>query len=318
MAIPTGSEKKRPAPGGSRIRKLILDKVRLLGATEHQEIFLMLQTHGIAHSSNSNGVFINLSTVPDDVLAIVRAFVDYCADNKKTLDEYEKRIQECKITHKFDRITAGDKGRERDKPNEGDEPIEGVGLEGTCTSSLSSASTSAPVSLLVPVPVPLPMPVPVRCGSDFVASNLPDATNCPTQSLHNNFLPVSGAAQAQPTIDIEEPELSDQPLSILVPPPVSTTSSPIPVPVPIISLVPPVGANALNNGRFQAAKKRFSRRKIIDRRNGPGEAGIGTGNGTATVSGAEKALSCVLTPEVYTYVLGSSKLGVSLPKEVIP
>lgn len=309
MAIPTGSEKKRPAPGGSRIRKLILDKVRLLGATEHQEIFLMLQTHGIAHSSNSNGVFINLSTVPDDVLAIVRAFVDYCADNKKTLDEYEKRIQECKITHKFDRITASDKGKERDKTNEGDEPIEGVGLEGISTSSSVSVSVSTSASTSASAPCPLSV-----CGSDFVTSDLPDATVCPSPSIHNEVLPVSGAAQTQPTKDIEGP---DQPFSILVLPLVTSTSCPSTIPVPVPT-IPPAGANALNNGRFQAAKKRFSRRKIIDRRNGPGETGSGTGNGTLTVAGAEKALSCVLTPEVYTYVLGSSGLGLSSPKEVTP
>lgn len=94
-----------PAPGGSRARKLILDKVRMLGHTEHQEIFALLKTHSIAYSSNSNGVFINLSTVPDSVLSVIKAFVDYCALNKTGLDEYEKKLQECKITHKFDSIT---------------------------------------------------------------------------------------------------------------------------------------------------------------------------------------------------------------------
>lgn len=162
-------DQRRPAQGGSRARKLILDKVRQLGTTEHQEIFTLLRTHGIAYSSNSNGVFINLSTVPDDVLATVKSFVDYCAINKTGLDEYEKRLQECKITHKFDNI------------------------------SCPPHATTAPLPLLAPNP---PSP--------------PQEDRSPHRPLTVN----------------------------------STNTVP----------------SVLINGRFQATKKRFARKKIVDRK----------------------------------------------------
>lgn len=125
------------------MRKLILDKVRQLGPTEHQEIFSLLQEHGIAFSSNSNGVFINLSTVPDDVLMIIKAFVEYCAINKAGLDEYEKKLQECKITHKFDSIsTLADGNRVSTVDETSPAPVEKEDIVVSATQRCSHSSTS--------------------------------------------------------------------------------------------------------------------------------------------------------------------------------
>lgn len=191
------------APGGSRTRKLILDKVRQLGPTEHHEIFTLLKTHDIAYSSNSNGVFINLSTVPDDVLATVKKFVDYCALNKTGLDEYEKKLQECKITHKFDIITSLADGRQ---------------------------STS-----------------PVTRGTD-----------------------VSNAPSAAPVVSTSHSLMS------------SRTAH---VGAAAVNSVP----NVLISGRFQVTKKRFSRRKIVDRKQ------------LLVDGGSDGGLTGVLMPEAYTY-----------------
>lgn len=198
-----------PAPGGSRVRKLILDKVRLLGPTEHKEIFSLLQAHGIAFSSNSNGVFINLSTVPDDVLATVKAFVDYCAMNKTGLDEYEKRLQECKITHRFDII--------------------------------SSLATSLPTPLASPLPSATAMP--------------PLLATTPPVKLTS---PVVGRSPLVPRCSYTSASTMNSLPSVLI------------------------------NGRFQATKKKFSRRKIVDRKHG--------------LTAVEATDPYVLAPEAYTYV----------------
>lgn len=199
----------KPAAGGSRVRKLILDKVRLLGPTEHKEIFSLLQAHGIAFSSNSNGVFINLSTVPDDVLGTVKAFVDYCAMNKTGLDEYEKRLQECKITHRFDII--------------------------------SSLATDPSTSLPMPLPLPLP---PLLAATHLLPVTLTS--------------PVVGRSPLVPRCSYTSASTMNSLPSVLI------------------------------NGRFQATKKRFSRRKIVDRKHG--------------LTAGEASDQCVLAPEAYSYV----------------
>lgn len=213
------------------MRKLILDKVRLLGTTEHKEIFALLQAHNIAFSSNSNGVFINLSTVPDDVLATVKAFVDYCAMNKTGLDEYEKRLQECKITHRFDSITSSTPTEPRTQH-----------LVHTAPHRPPPATTTIP-SPTIPTP---PTPAVVTCPRVSTASIL-------------NTLP-----------------------SVLV------------------------------NGRFQATKKRFARRKIVERKQTDGH---GQGHGHTHGQGQSGHDPAILMPEAYTYVhLAGQRVELSRPR----
>lgn len=82
-------------------RKCILDKINSLSATEHEEIFNMLQRFAVTDSSltytiNKNGVFFNLSTLQDEHLKDIDRFVDFCHHNKKDLDEYDKILSDCK------------------------------------------------------------------------------------------------------------------------------------------------------------------------------------------------------------------------------
>jgi hypothetical protein len=84
-----------------RDRKLLSHRISELGETEHQGIFNILSRNDISHTRNRNGVFVNLSTIPDDVLAQISAFVMFCMDNKVDLDEYEKRMNECKIRQDY-------------------------------------------------------------------------------------------------------------------------------------------------------------------------------------------------------------------------
>jgi hypothetical protein len=83
-----------------------MQRTSALGPTEHQEMFRMLQRHGVQFTKNSNGVFVNLSHVDDAVIAELQAFVDFCLDNKTSLDEYDKRINACKLSHNYDSLVA--------------------------------------------------------------------------------------------------------------------------------------------------------------------------------------------------------------------
>lgn len=104
-----------PAPAASaaakkritvRQRRLLMQRIHDLGQTEHQEIFNILQKHGVEHTQNSNGVFINLTPVADNIVAEVQRFVNFCFDNKRNLDEYDKRLNECKLSQNFESISA--------------------------------------------------------------------------------------------------------------------------------------------------------------------------------------------------------------------
>ena len=91
-------------PVTTRDRKLLMRRVQELGATEHAEIYRILCDSGVEHMQNSNGVFVNLSRVNDEVVHRIRAFVDFCHDNKRHLDAYDKRMCECKQSQEYQRM----------------------------------------------------------------------------------------------------------------------------------------------------------------------------------------------------------------------
>jgi hypothetical protein len=98
---------------------ILLQRVACLGQTEHQEILNILSCTGnISSTRNSNGVFIDLGTVPDSLLEEVRTFVDYCHHNKKHIDDYNNRLVECRISQDFDRLpTYTPKNEEKNHEN---------------------------------------------------------------------------------------------------------------------------------------------------------------------------------------------------------
>lgn len=85
-------------------RKILLDKINTLSSTEHEEIYRIIHAHGVNMSKNKNGVFFNLSTIDDEVVNKIMMFVDYCLCNKEQLDEYDKKLNECKMMNKFGKI----------------------------------------------------------------------------------------------------------------------------------------------------------------------------------------------------------------------
>lgn len=96
----------------SRRKKVLFDKINNLGPTEHMEIFKILKDHDIHYTENANGVFFNLTTLTEDIFEKVGEFVEYCCDNKKELDEYDQRLQECKYNNNKTRLLLPNSVRE--------------------------------------------------------------------------------------------------------------------------------------------------------------------------------------------------------------
>lgn len=85
-------------------KKSLYERISSLTSTEHEEVFKIIREHNINFSKNKNGIFFNLTAVPDEVVTKIDEFVKYCVSNKHELDEYDKKLNECKINNNFDTI----------------------------------------------------------------------------------------------------------------------------------------------------------------------------------------------------------------------
>lgn len=79
-------------------KKQLLEKINNLTSTEHEEIFniILRSISDVNYTTNKNGIFFNLSTLEDETIEEIEKFVDFCYANKKDLDDYDKRLNECK------------------------------------------------------------------------------------------------------------------------------------------------------------------------------------------------------------------------------
>jgi hypothetical protein len=81
-------------------KKRLVEKINILGATEHMEILRIINQNNVPMTENKNGFFFNLSTIDDDTYTIISDFVNYCCENKSELDEYDQKLHECKFFSK--------------------------------------------------------------------------------------------------------------------------------------------------------------------------------------------------------------------------
>jgi len=82
-------------------RQQLLQRINKLSETEHIEIFKMLTSNNVHYTQNNNGVFLNLSNVDESIVHQISEFVEFCIMNKIQLDEYEKKMQDCKRNNHF-------------------------------------------------------------------------------------------------------------------------------------------------------------------------------------------------------------------------
>lgn len=92
----------------NKFRKVLFEKINTMTRTEHEEIFKIIREKNsdVNYSRNKNGVFLNLSSLTDDTIEHINNFVNYCISNKKELDDYDKKINECKINNNFNNIVV--------------------------------------------------------------------------------------------------------------------------------------------------------------------------------------------------------------------
>lgn len=112
-----------PAPTtfSKKYLKLLFERINTLSSTEHEEILKIISTHDTHYSKNKNGVFFNLSALKESVIKEIDDFVTYCVSNKQQLDEYDKKLNECKLSNNFQsmlpqRHNLADMGKKKEEP----------------------------------------------------------------------------------------------------------------------------------------------------------------------------------------------------------
>ena len=88
----------------NKYRKILFEKINNLSTTEHEEIYKMISNYNVEFTQNKNGIFFNISNVDDRLIEEINKFVFYCMGNKTILDEYDKKLNECKINNNFETI----------------------------------------------------------------------------------------------------------------------------------------------------------------------------------------------------------------------
>lgn len=102
----------------SRLRKQIIEKIDKLSSTEHHEIFKIMKRNNIQYTCNNNGIFINFTFVKDAIVCELDQFIDFCIQNRKMLDEYDMKLNECKITRDYETLRQTDGNLQSQLPEE--------------------------------------------------------------------------------------------------------------------------------------------------------------------------------------------------------
>ena len=111
----------------TKFKKLLLEKILTLSRTEHEEIYKIISRDDVPVSSNRNGVFFNLSNLTDNLIEEINNFVIFCHSNKQDLDDYDKKINECKLNNVINILDAQDNSNiekiEKETKDEWDEIV---------------------------------------------------------------------------------------------------------------------------------------------------------------------------------------------------
>lgn len=69
--------------------KKLAAAVEALSETEVEEIFKMIHKYGCNYTKNNNGVFVNLAWLPEDLLAQLERYVEFCNKSDIEIRKYE-------------------------------------------------------------------------------------------------------------------------------------------------------------------------------------------------------------------------------------
>ena len=82
------NKKQQPVMNVSEIKD-IKSRIEDLNDTESLEVLKIIQSDSINYSENKNGIFVNMTKLQNETLLKLSDFVNFCHQNKKSLEEDE-------------------------------------------------------------------------------------------------------------------------------------------------------------------------------------------------------------------------------------
>ncbi len=79
-------------------RKRVLGELKKLVKSEQEQIFCILKRYKVEFSENSNGVFFDLSRVPQDAFEEIQKFLVFCQANQKTFEERDRELESTRLS----------------------------------------------------------------------------------------------------------------------------------------------------------------------------------------------------------------------------
>ena len=75
-------------------RKDFFKEIELLSRPELEELFRILRHEGGEYSENSNGIFFDITSLPDSIFNALWKFIQFCKTNAKDLEQRTKLIHD--------------------------------------------------------------------------------------------------------------------------------------------------------------------------------------------------------------------------------
>ena len=79
-------------------RKKVLAELKKLVKSEQEQIFLILKRYKVEYSENSNGVFFDMSRVPQEPFEEIHKFLTFCQANRKDFEERDREMETSRLS----------------------------------------------------------------------------------------------------------------------------------------------------------------------------------------------------------------------------
>lgn len=77
-------------------RELLLEKIKTFTRFEYLPLLKIIKKNNIAFSENKNGIFVDISKLPNEVIAEIDELVTLCFENRKLQDERNMLYEDIK------------------------------------------------------------------------------------------------------------------------------------------------------------------------------------------------------------------------------
>ena len=72
-------------------RKVFLEELKTLVKSEQEEMFRIIKAEKIEYSENSNGIFFDVSSIPDSIFEKMKQFMEFCRKNRADFADREEK-----------------------------------------------------------------------------------------------------------------------------------------------------------------------------------------------------------------------------------